>query len=389
MAWYDGTYSCGHEGRVNICGPTKDRQRKADWHFSGLCPECYKKHLEEEKERKNREAAEKSAELELPELTGTEKQIAWANTIRIKKIDSINARVEKIAKMLEEKGLEKIPGEDVGVRDILHATEHFAREHTDARYWIDHRDDDLNLKELCGLYKKHLDDMAHEDVIQEIEDEQERLTVSPGSEDKKPGIVKIGYDGSVISARYIKDADLIEIVKSLGYKWTGTSWGKGITEYTGDAADRIAELGNRLLLSGFTVQFPDAQSKEMAASGAYKPENDRWVRYDIKNGQIALVWAKRSDTLYDVAKKLPGARWKDGAMRVSIGFYKEVQDFAETMGFSISKKAQEEIERYKAKEAGIEVVSVAPADADGLTDEERIARSLRAGGTIIEDLIDG
>ena len=35
------------------------------------------------------------------------------------------------------------------------------------------------------------------------------------------------------------------------------------------------------------------------------------------------------------------------------------------------------------------MVSVTPADADGLTDEERIARSLRAGGTIIEDLIDG
>lgn len=36
MAWYYGTYSCGHEGRVNIIGPTKDRQRKSDWHFSGL-----------------------------------------------------------------------------------------------------------------------------------------------------------------------------------------------------------------------------------------------------------------------------------------------------------------------------------------------------------------
>ena len=45
MAWFYGTYCCGHEGRTDIVGPTKDRERKADWHFSGLCPKCYKKHL--------------------------------------------------------------------------------------------------------------------------------------------------------------------------------------------------------------------------------------------------------------------------------------------------------------------------------------------------------
>ena len=25
MAWYEGTFACGHEGRVNIIGPQKDR----------------------------------------------------------------------------------------------------------------------------------------------------------------------------------------------------------------------------------------------------------------------------------------------------------------------------------------------------------------------------
>lgn len=28
MAWYEGTFSCGHEGRVNIIGPNKDCQWK-------------------------------------------------------------------------------------------------------------------------------------------------------------------------------------------------------------------------------------------------------------------------------------------------------------------------------------------------------------------------
>ena len=30
MAWYNGTFSCGHEGKVNIIGKAKDREWKMD-----------------------------------------------------------------------------------------------------------------------------------------------------------------------------------------------------------------------------------------------------------------------------------------------------------------------------------------------------------------------
>lgn len=40
---YDITYSCGHEGRVELFGKTEDRERKIAWYKSnGICPECYK-----------------------------------------------------------------------------------------------------------------------------------------------------------------------------------------------------------------------------------------------------------------------------------------------------------------------------------------------------------
>lgn len=58
MAWYHGTYSCGHEGRINLIGPTKDREWKKEREFSGLCPECYKKKLEAQRKAEN-EASEK------------------------------------------------------------------------------------------------------------------------------------------------------------------------------------------------------------------------------------------------------------------------------------------------------------------------------------------
>lgn len=105
---YDGVYSCGHAGEINVCGPHRDRQWKVDRKFSGLCPECYKKKIEEEKERKNREAAEKSAEMELPELTGTEKQVAWATTLRMEFIKKYEKKIaegkENLEKILKSGG---------------------------------------------------------------------------------------------------------------------------------------------------------------------------------------------------------------------------------------------------------------------------------------------
>lgn len=387
MAWYYGTYSCGHEGRIDIVGPTKDRQRKADWKFSGLCPECYQKYLEEERDRKNQEAAEKSAEMELPELTGTEKQVAWANTIRIKKVDIFNEGIERISKALEERGLDRIPGESIGIREVSDAVDHFVREHTDAKWWIEHREDDINLKEICKAYENHLEEVANKGVIGEMKEEEKPLTASPDTDDKKDGVAKIKYKDSTLSAEYIKNDDFIGIVKNIGYKWNGSTWEKGITEYTGSVNDQAAELGNKLLLAGFTVQFPNEESKNMAVSGEFVEENDRWIKFHIKYKNLAIFWKKKSDALYDAAKKLPGARWRDGAMLVGIEFYREVLDFAETMGFSVSKTAQNEIEKYRRAESRFELVSATHVESVP-TDKERIAKALKAGGSIIEDLID-
>lgn len=93
MAWYYGTFNCGHEGRVDITGPSKDRQRKADWRFNDSCYECKTERRLEERKKRQQEAVGRAMSMQLPPLQGSEKQIAWATTLRdqlIKKFEGID-----------------------------------------------------------------------------------------------------------------------------------------------------------------------------------------------------------------------------------------------------------------------------------------------------------
>lgn len=78
MAKMYGTYSCGHDGQINITGKMKDREWKAKKYFERMCPECYKKEIE----KRSMESCVFSMEMNLPVLEGTEKQEKWADSIR-------------------------------------------------------------------------------------------------------------------------------------------------------------------------------------------------------------------------------------------------------------------------------------------------------------------
>lgn len=391
MAWYYGTYSCGHEGRTNIVGPEKNRQQKADWIFSRLCPECHKKEKQAELERQMIDAEEKSKKMDLPALTGTEKQIAWANTLRVKIIEKIENNIAKV----EESKLSNFPFcRRDGSKEIMSTTkgemmcalDYAVKKYTEARFWIDNRD---NFKLFSDFFEEYRDSVSEaiitEDIKREMQDHDEIATARPDSGSLKNGVVKIKYCNNSLIAEYVKDSEFMSFVKKLGYRWNGSSWAKRITEYTGSAEDRAAELGNTLLGGGFTVQFPNAGIKECAVSGNYIPENDRWIKFFDQ--KLVITWSQRNDTLYNAAKKLPGARWRDGSMRVDLEFYREVEDFAETMGFSISRMACSKIEEYRQLESEFDSVRIASVTKK-YSDDERIADLLKSKGTIIEDLKD-
>lgn len=89
MAKYDVTYSCGHNGVIELYGPGAERERKLKWLASeGICPECYKAQLEAELGAFEEEHC-------LPALKGTEKQVAWARKIRKEQVTKALEIVEK------------------------------------------------------------------------------------------------------------------------------------------------------------------------------------------------------------------------------------------------------------------------------------------------------
>ncbi len=85
MARYTITYSCGHTADKQLFGKIDDRDNYINWcKAHKLCPECQRKQLEAKRAAQTRKATEEASALNLAELTGSEKQIAWAITIRSK-----------------------------------------------------------------------------------------------------------------------------------------------------------------------------------------------------------------------------------------------------------------------------------------------------------------
>ncbi|MFE7151463.1 hypothetical protein, partial [Heyndrickxia sporothermodurans] len=154
MAWYYGTFSCGHEGRVSIIGPTKDRQWKADREFEGLCEDCYTKSREEAKERKRQEALRLAEEMELPELQGTAKQIAWAVTLRQETIE----RFEELLEMSDtDFSFEGKTKDDI--KKVLH---YLLETKTTASFYINNR-----FEQTFKLIETYFDEASNADIERE------------------------------------------------------------------------------------------------------------------------------------------------------------------------------------------------------------------------------
>ena len=75
MAKYTINHICGHQSVADICGPESGRAGQRDRMETRMCSDCY---------HKQQAQAVAAASTELPTLIGSDKQVQWALTIRVK-----------------------------------------------------------------------------------------------------------------------------------------------------------------------------------------------------------------------------------------------------------------------------------------------------------------
>ena len=131
---YDIIFSCGHNGTVTLFGPNTERERKI-WGYKnyGECAACKQARLEAE----NKKMAEESIKRGWAQLEGSEKQIAWATTIRINMVKELEKKCAEVFIEYFEKALPEV-----------------LSEHTSAAWWIEHRESDTFKHELIDAMRR-------------------------------------------------------------------------------------------------------------------------------------------------------------------------------------------------------------------------------------------
>jgi hypothetical protein len=137
LAKYSVEHSCGHTETVQLVGKHKDRERRIEWlENHAVCSECYATKRDAERTAANAAAAQANAAAALPELTGSEKQIAWAESIRKPVCDVLR---DARAQLLEKLRAEFSPAAQQELADALTLLVSERIDRTSASEWIDGR----------------------------------------------------------------------------------------------------------------------------------------------------------------------------------------------------------------------------------------------------------
>lgn len=134
MAKYTVKHSCGHAQTHQLYGRHAERERKLEWLETTLCSDCFVTERDAQHAAESATAAELNAAAGLPSLTGSEKQIAWAESIRSKFLTELDGLVAKLSPAPE---LSEVAAGEIRDAIVLLANE--PRQQSEARWWIDNR----------------------------------------------------------------------------------------------------------------------------------------------------------------------------------------------------------------------------------------------------------
>lgn len=364
------TYGCGHEGYINIT--KKSEMWRKEERYLTLCPECYKKHLEYEKEqaaKKKAEEVEKSKielGLQLPELKGTEKQVKWANSIR----ENLVLSYKKIA---EDKFSVMYP--------LREKFKNYLENEESAENYI--KKNRISLSTLYDFLEEY-QIVTEEEKVAEKETKKESLVV-PENFNNKPAYVieEVGEEIKVSGGE--RNEEVRNYLKNKDFSWENYSWCKKIVKksyYEDNTIERIAEIGNKLLSLGWAVSIMNSKAREKAIKGDFIPELHKFIIKKEEN--IKIIWKGQNDKIYKASRELPKSKWNNGGTIVNPVYFREVRDFAELYNFKITDEAEKLLKEYEEKINS--PTNIKFKGNDEKIGEEKLKEILNSPAEVLEDL---
>ena len=350
-----------------------------EWAVSNiiLCDDCRIIAKEAERAEANAKAAAEAKEFELPELSGSPRQIEWANTIRVAYFKSYSKIVAKYSELLSSERQQC----EVEFKSFLEVAEHLFATKTSGVFWIENRDLTIRIlvKEHVGVFKKSEEKAELQPVVADYAIKPENLTTD--------AVAEVKYSNNMLTVSFpSKNSTLIKECKSAKMNWNskGLVWERKLSEMTG-TTDRIIEIGHKLLKAGIPIAIADENVRNKAVKGEYADECLLWVM-NGPDEKLRISW--NDGDWYEKSKRISGAKWSSEKrnMMVPVSSFKEIRDFAECNNFKVTTLAKEKMDEY---EVGIErIKKVDVSEHVEVEKPDRLKEILTSSDDIPSDLLD-
>lgn len=387
MAWYFGTYRCGHEGRVELYGKSDDRERRKNNIFGGLCPECTTEFWASENIRLSEEEG-------CARLRGSKKQIAWAVQIRQSAMQYASVLLRENPENAEHEIRKAIYERYL---DYLRYRQMEAKWFIDSRYRLSDRlfiAETLQKMDEQEEARNRLKEVAAKSAPESPAEsrpttETTEMMIKP-VEIKHTGEVRLTIERKKIVATYPKDDDFIKLMRDNKLHWDSEvyAWVWDIDITMGDPKDRVADLANVLLAAGFIVLIPDQEARKRAISGNYQPRHSRWVSA-CGDDKFGLHFEREDDDAYKAVKKLTRwQKWNQAAHCYDVpgSQFEGVQELCNIYDFWPTKKAKERLAEQRAKLDA--VIAVQPQVKVEALPEDGLKAILESSREVLPDLRD-
>lgn len=384
MAKYDIVYKCGHEDRVDITGSRAHREWELSQYQNSLCPDC----LAGQREKHNEDCAAKNKDEGYPELVGSPKQIAWAESIRRDIFDDLNSEkfFERHERILE---CSFTYSEDPSKKQLyfegLHIFENIIKNEDRSEWFIDHKGGDWiwRMKEFAIDYAIKKEE-GEEIVIPKYKIVEPENVLHKGyveiklleTEDEDE------YEEPQVTIKYSYSEELKKIVRMLGYRIDDNVYSRTVSPGAKSITNLLLFTANEILKGGFKVKL-DEEFAELLESGEFQPINPREITISSTRLPYFKIKMEANKELFKIAESLPDSKGYFGYTLDVPRFYAaEVAEFAEIYNFSLSEGAKSLIDEI----AGLEKAKIMPKEKK--VDLVSAKEIFKKKDEVLDDLID-